>query len=851
MRLRSRRGSSRPARTRPIRSTLAALLIVPLLSLVVLWVYQTVTTAGDAISRHYYAIQYTQTSASGQALLTQIAAERRLSSILLSGPPSASRDPLNAQRARTDSAAAAFRRDALSAQAQGALGTDARQSLGELLTDLSRLPAIRSVIDTGHAGPLTMLQAYDTISNACFSFLGSQATSTTIDFSQQAEATLDVSRALDLARREDALVAAAVAAHGRMTPGERGLFAQTVGSQRLLEGQSVEEMPPSLADPFQQLFASPAYGAFAGMEDQLAAARPTAAIPILPSAWHAAAGTFLAGFDKAVVTDRAAVGVSVQQADTRTLLRLALTAGLGLLAVVLSVLLLLRFGRRLARELTNLQVAAQQIADERLPQVVEKLQHGAELDPATEAVPVALGRTSEIALVAQALSTVQRTAIEATVGQAKLRHGVSQVFLNLSRRNQSLLHRQLGMLDVMERSTGDPEALADLFRLDHLTTRMRRHAEGLIILSGASPARGWRDPVPVIDVIRAAVAEVEDYVRVDVMTEAADAVAGTAAADVVHLLAELIENATMFSPSTTRVEVRASRVGNGFAVEIEDRGIGIPAETMAELNQRLSSAPEFDLADTDQLGLFVVGRLANRHGIRIALRESAYGGVTAIVLLPHSLVLAEEDVRVVTGRALADRAGDNGSGEPAFGLTGRRQAIPAPPEAPRFMGPALPPRPLDPAAAAFSASLPPVPRLAADTGPLPAAADSGSPLAAPTADWRPAGITPPAGATPPAGDTPPAGTTPPEGGDWRGLPRRVRQASLAPQLREGPPPAPGPDPAAAQLRSPEEARAMMAALQQGWQRGREDDDPAGEQPADAPDAGTPAAGDEDEREERS
>jgi hypothetical protein len=178
--------------------------------------------------------------------------------------------------------------------------------------------------------------------------------------------------------------------------------------------------------------------------------------------------------------------------------------------------------------------------------------------------------------VADAFESVQRTAVQAAVGQANLRKGVNQVFLNLSLRNQSLLHRQLGMLDAMERATDEPAALADLFRLDHLTTRMRRHAENLIILSGATPGRGWRDPVPVVDVLRAAIGEVEDYIRVDVASDGRDAVVGSAVNDVIHLVAELIENATTFSPPSTQVEIRADAVANGFAVEIEDRGLGLP-----------------------------------------------------------------------------------------------------------------------------------------------------------------------------------------------------------------------------------------------------------------------------------
>ena len=274
---------------------------------------------------------------------------------------------------------------------------------------------------------------------------------------------------------------------------------------------------------------------------------------------------------------------------------------------------------------------------------VSRLRRGEDVDIAAESPPLATGKTTEIAKVAEAFSTVQRTAVEAAVGQARLRKGISQVFLNLAWRSQSLLHRQLSMLDGMERRSSEPEALEDLFRLDHLTTRMRRHAEGLTILSGATSARGWRHPVPAIDVLRGAVAEVEDYTRVNVVTQSRDGVAGAAVADVIHLLAELIENATAYSPPNTQVMVTADGVANGFAVEIEDRGLGISHEDLAKFNEQLADPPEFDLADSDQLGLFVVGRLAARHQIKITLRQSPYGGTTAIVLLPHGIVVPERE----------------------------------------------------------------------------------------------------------------------------------------------------------------------------------------------------------------
>src|SRR5690606_28292692 len=207
-------------------------------------------------------------------------------------------------------------------------------------------------------------------------------------------------------------------------------------------------------------------------------------------------------------------------------------------------------------ELSRLREAALELADRRLPRVVERLRRGETVNVSEEAPEIRTGTTREIADVEEAFSSVQRTAIEAAVGQAEIRKGVNQVFLNLARRNQSLLHRQLAMLEKMERRATDPEILEDLFGLDHLTTRMRRHAEGLIILSGAVPARGWRNPVSLFDVIRAAVEEVEDYLRVSVDIQQTPSLVGNVVTDVIHLLAELVENATIFSPPNTQVHIR-------------------------------------------------------------------------------------------------------------------------------------------------------------------------------------------------------------------------------------------------------------------------------------------------------
>src|SRR5580700_6596055 len=320
-----------------------------------------------------------------------------------------------------------------------------------------------------------------------------------------------------------------------------------------------------------------------------------------------------------------------------------LAGGAGLLAVVVSVFLLVWFGRKVTRDLTRLDDNVRRMAQERLPRVVEQLRRGDDVDVLAESPPPDTSTIQEIAQIAESFAAVQKAAVGAAVDQARMRKGVNQVFLNISMRNQSLLHRQLAMLDSMERRTGEAKGLADLFRLDHLTTRMRRHAESLIILSGSTPGRGWRDPVPVVDVLRAAVAEVEDYVRVDVLSESRDLVAGNAVNDVIHLVAELVENATVFSPPNTRIEVRADRAGTGLVAEIEDRGLGLSQEELADINTRLANPPEFDLANSEQLGLFVVSRLAARHAIKVSLRQSVYGGTTAILLLPFGVIVREEE----------------------------------------------------------------------------------------------------------------------------------------------------------------------------------------------------------------
>jgi signal transduction histidine kinase len=325
----------------------------------------------------------------------------------------------------------------------------------------------------------------------------------------------------------------------------------------------------------------------------------------------------------------------------RTLIGLAVITGTGLAVVLAAVIVMGRFVRRLAREVGGLTATARFLADERLPRTVEALRDGKEVAEDATTSLWSQASVTEIAAAAAAVASMHRTAAGAAAAEAGLRNGFRQILVSLGRRNQSLLHRQLRIIDTLEQQASSPAALAELFTLDHLTTRMRRHAESLTILSGVASGRTWSGPVQVIDVMRAAAAEVEDYTRVTVVSDSEEAVAGPAVTDVIHMLAELIENATLFSPSSTRVEVRAERVANGFAIEVEDRGLGIPPDQLRQLNAQLADPPDFDLADADRLGLFVAGRLAARHGVHVSLCPSPYRGTKAVVVLPDGIVVAE------------------------------------------------------------------------------------------------------------------------------------------------------------------------------------------------------------------
>ncbi|MFG1999032.1 nitrate- and nitrite sensing domain-containing protein [Spirillospora sp. NPDC048911] len=827
------------------------LVLVPLLALVGLWAFVTDITYGDARQLIVGKEFQDKTVLPTQDLINALQKERRLSlwQIGNGGARPADRTALDAQRRLTDRAREKVQRNSKDSGLRDGLQVPVVARIDAFVLRMGALDAVRRTIDANVAERTRTLDEFAGMIDAGFAIYSSVAPGD-VDIAMDARTLTTLGRAREIMSREDALLTGALAA-GRFTATERATFAQMVGAQRYLYFDTTPQLPAADLVRYRRVTESPQFAQLRTLEDQAirssdpaeqagggrtggngdgagrgngngngngantgngagAGNRTNGRIdgpartfaPVDPAAWRTAADAVSAKlfeFENEqldVVTKRAtdvAIGV---------FLRLLVAGGLGLIAIVVSTYIAFRIARRLLRECRTLAARVVDFTQRRLPDMAQQVRDGEPAELA-EDLPEYDYRINEIRQIADSFNRARDAVLVAANGEVAARQGISEVFVNLARRNQALLHRQLKLLDTMERRTEEPSELSDLFRLDHLATRMRRHAEGLVILAGKSAGRSWRRPVPLVDVIRGAVAEVEDYTRVRVEPMPRLALRGAAVADVIHLLAEIVENATAYSPPTAPVLVAGHPVASGFVIEVEDRGLGMSPDQVEAANARLLEPPEFDPADSAQLGLFVVARLARRHDIAVTLRPSPYGGTTAIVLIPSALIVAIDEPEPAvpqagpaTGpmRALPHNAATPTGDEPANGVV-------------RLV--AEPPR-------AWPARERPNVR----TAPPPLPEETPPPAPEPV---------------------PPAPPAPQADGD---LPRRRRQSHLAPQLkarvdadlaaeREAngmsapamplaapvPPPAPSAeDPA----RTPEAMRSMMAAMQRGWQRGRDE-----------------------------
>lgn len=343
-----------------------------------------------------------------------------------------------------------------------------------------------------------------------------------------------------------------------------------------------------------------------------------------------------AGYAQIVAAARAAASSAERASSLFLIAAVVAIAGAAFAAFVL--------GRLITRPLRRLTEAADHLAGEQMPRLIESLKNPAEDELGYQIGsmrPIDIQSDDEIGKLARAFNEVQRVAGDVAAEQAQLlRKGIGEMFVNLARRNQALLDRQIEFIDELERGEEDPDQLDNLYKLDHLATRMRRNAESLLVLAGAEPPRRRGRPAPLANVVRAALAEVEDFGRIELLSFDEVLVASNAAADLAHLLSELMENATNFSPPETRVEVVGHKTkADGYVISVSDHGIGMSPDQIAEANESLAKPPLVGLAMTRSLGFIVVGRLASRHGIAVRMMPSAAGGVTAVVSIPPSLVV--------------------------------------------------------------------------------------------------------------------------------------------------------------------------------------------------------------------
>nr|WP_225312065.1 nitrate- and nitrite sensing domain-containing protein [Microbispora cellulosiformans] len=741
-----------------MRTKVAALLV----SLTALWAFAAWVTVQDGVNLIWATTIDSGVAQPSEPLVLELQRERRLSVTRAADPTRVLRKDLQDQRARTDAATAVFRESATSDKVAFAADDGLAAHLRDTLRKLDSLNATRSAVDAGQLDRVRTEAAYSVVLDAFDAMYRAVATLDDATLAKDGRTLTALSRARELLSREDAVIAGVFAA-GRFTEQDHRQFAQMVGVARFELERAADDLPESDRPAMEKWKKSPPVTTLRALEDQLSLGRQAGRPPaVMESQWRGAAEASMAGLQKVVIDAGDSLVERAIPVAVAVIARLLLAGVLGLAAVVASIILSVTTARALVRQLEKLREAALELANERLPGVVARLAQGEKVDVQAEVPPLNFG-LDVIGQVGAAFNTVQETAIRTAVEEAQLRQSIRDILLSLARRTQSLVHRQLTLLDVMERRESDPAELKDLFRIDHLATRMRRNAENLIVLSGASPARAWRRSVPMVDVVRGALAEVEDYTRVTVLPMGQTALNGRAVGDVIHLLAELIENAVSFSPPYTMVQVGGQVVASGYALEIEDRGLGMSPDDLETANQRIADPPEFNLSSTARLGLYVVSRLAERHGIRVSLKASPYGGTTAVVLLPRELVMENGDEHPEQEtRPRLDRR-ERGAREIA--LVGAPDADPLPVQ-----------------------EVVPVPRAAETPRPAPIAAE------------------------PAAGPEPPAAFTP------SGLPFRVPQASLAPALAEEP--KGGAEPEDEEDRSPEDIRKIMGSFQSGTRRGR-------------------------------
>lgn len=618
-----------------IRAKIMTLAVVPLVAITGLAVFGVAATVEPALNL-LETIKFNDAAADrGEVLMVQLQHERRVSGSAQKGSAE-----LMQERRRTDELYVLFK--ARWAESNGAkdLSADHVRAVEGFMSAMDTVPQIRGDLDAERIDAAAAITQYSNVIDSVYRMFSLLTHVSDADLAQVAHGLFQISRARELLAREDAVVTVAVADQ-KISAVEHTRIQLAIGARRQIHEEALSELRSPHKESYAKIEAGEAYQRLSIMEKSLGTLQPGGKLSIDVVVWHSSTESVLKEMD--ATEDAAAEGALRLGNDigVATFSRPIIAGLIGLLCAALALVLALRTGRSVVRRLERLRSSALTVANEQLPRAINALRTPGAVtnDPAlSEPPPIAVG-DDEIGHVGHAFTAVQRTALKAAIDEAVLRKGISEVFLNIARRSQALLHRQLTLLDRMERRTTSPEELDDLFKLDHMATRMRRHAEALVILAGSVPGRGWRHPVPIVDVVRGATSEIEDYVRVTLDRLPDVRISGRAVGDLIHLLAELLENATSFAPPHTGVRVHGETTPGGLALHVEDRGLGMSEAELVEANLRLSQPPDFDPAHSARLGLLVVAKLAARQNVMVQLRHSPYGGVTAMVLIPAQIIM--------------------------------------------------------------------------------------------------------------------------------------------------------------------------------------------------------------------
>ncbi|MFH9983405.1 nitrate- and nitrite sensing domain-containing protein [Streptomyces sp. NPDC017179] len=629
-----------------IRLSLVLLALVPTVALAAMWGVTTTQMFSEGLRLRAQTALSRSTGAMGTDAALSLQQERGLSAAWLASPHG-SRAALDAQRRTTDKAVTELVRHADSIRQAPAR---IKNRMYSVVASVGSLEYYRGQVDkpTDITGEQALDQYTAIIDDQIHAFQELSQVDDG-DLTSQAGPLVALEHAAELISQENAqLTLAWSSKHMDQEAWDR--FAQLVHTRRwLVEDQIVPSLQGNTKTQTERILQSAEWRTLETVEDRVLSARDKAtgargiALPDARERWTAAV-------DKLSVQYAALIQQQTDELLDRSadrayglLLKAAALSAAGLAALVVCVGMSWRITRSLSRRLLGLRIATLRLAEERLPDVVARLERGEKVDVESATPPLDYG-TDELGQVAHAFNSAQRTAVHTAVELADTRRGFQKVILGIARQSQNLINLQLSKLDALERRHQDPEFLQGLYELDSMASQLRRYEENLVIVSGEQPRRSWSEPVALIDILRGAVGEVAEYQRVEVHTDEEVYLAPPAVADVIHLLAELIDNATAYSAAPSPVGVRAAMVAKGLVIEIEDRGLGMSEEDYAQLNAQLAEAPQFDvvaLADDLRLGMFVIARVATRHGITVTLRPSPYGGTSAIVLVPHDIVVHE------------------------------------------------------------------------------------------------------------------------------------------------------------------------------------------------------------------